>query len=79
MSVLFQLKEYFRIQTNLFNSLKPKILYLQKKKKIPKTRASRTSLMQGDLKNQKRRARKKGVRKCAECWEACPICRGWNA
>ena len=73
------LKEYFRIQRNLFNSLKPKILYLQKKKKIPKTRASRTSLMQGDLKNQKRRARKKGVRKCAECWEACPICRGWNA
>ena len=81
MSVLFQLKEYFRIQTNLFNSLKPKILYLQKKKKKknPKTRASRMSLMQGDLKNQKRRARKKGVRKCAKCWEACPICRGWNA
>ena len=25
------LKEYFRIQRNLFNSLKPKILYLQKK------------------------------------------------
>ena len=27
------MKEYFRIQRNLFNSLKPKILYLQKKKK----------------------------------------------
>ena len=37
------IKEYFRIQRNLFNSLKPKILYLQKKK-IPKTKASRTSL-----------------------------------
>ena len=30
------MKEYFRIQRNLFNSLKPKILYLQKKKKKKK-------------------------------------------
>ena len=28
----FLMKEYFRIQKNLFTSLKPKILYLQKKK-----------------------------------------------
>ena len=44
MNVLFLAKEYFRIQRNLFNSLKPKIIYLQKKKKNPKTKASRTSL-----------------------------------
>ena len=31
MNVLFLAKEYFRIQRNLFNSLKPKILPLQKR------------------------------------------------
>ena len=25
------------------------------------------------------KSQKEGVRKCAECWEASPIYRGWNA
>ena len=31
MSVLFLVNEYFRVQRNLFNSLKPKIFCLQKR------------------------------------------------
>ena len=54
------MKEHFRIQRNLFNSLKPKILYLPKKKKIPKTKASRTSLTKGDFKE---KSQKKGGQK----------------
>ena len=40
--MLFLVKEYFRIQRNLFNSLKPK--YFAYKYEIPKARASKTSL-----------------------------------
>jgi len=46
MSVLFLVIEYFRIQRNLFNSLKPKILCLQKINYLINSKAttSRTSL-----------------------------------
>ena len=44
MDVLFLVKEYFRIQRNLFNSLW-NLKYLVYKKEIPKAGASRTSLM----------------------------------
>ena len=42
MSVLFLVKEYFRIQRNLFNSLKLK--YFAYRKEIPKARATSSSL-----------------------------------
>ena len=37
MSMLFLVKEYFMIQKNLFNSLKPKILRLQKRNSYGKS------------------------------------------
>ena len=59
MSALFLVKEYFRIQKNLFNSLKPKILRLQKRNSYPKRLYHKGE--------KKRRARKNGgVKKCAE-------------
>ena len=52
MSALFLVKEYFRIQKNLFNSLKTKILRLQKRNSYPKCLYHKGE--------KKRRARKKG-------------------
>ena len=44
MDVLFFLREYFRVQRNLFNYLS-NLKYIAYKKEILKARASRTSLM----------------------------------
>ena len=64
-------KEYFRIQKNLFIYLKSKILYLPKKeKKNPKAKAFRTSLTYGELKRREESERRGGgggsesVKKC---------------
>ena len=65
MSALFLVKEYFRIQKILFNSLKPKILRLQKRNSYPKRLYHKGE--------KKRRARKKGGSKSVLNFERHPL------
>ena len=70
MDVLFFLREYFRVQRNLFNYLW-NLKYLAYKKEIPKRENNR--------KENQRKGKSESVKKFVEFSDATPIYRGYDA